>query len=80
MYLWLSLYSGLEEIYWAPKSAVHWGFPGLLEVDIRPPAPLALSQTDILAISEHFFASNEEETALVMPPPITEIHDKKIVI
>jgi len=39
-----------------------------------------LSQTDILAICEHLLASNEEETALVMPPPITENHDKEIFI
>ena len=52
---------------------MHWGFPGLLEVDIRPPAPRALSHTDILTFLEHnCLESNEADTALVIPPPITE--------
>ena len=42
-------------------------------MDIRPPAPRALSQTDNLTFLEHdCFESNEDDTALVIPPPITE--------
>ena len=60
-------------MYSAPRSVIHWGFPGLLEVDIRPPAPRALSHTDILTFLEHnCLESNEADTALVIPPPITE--------
>ena len=43
-YFCLILYSGVTEMYCAPRSAIHSELFELLDVDIRPPAPLALSQ------------------------------------
>ena len=53
---------------------MHCGFFGLLDVAIRPPYPLALSQTfkRILFDALNCSAINADVTALVMPPPITK--------
>ena len=52
---------------------MHCGLFGLLDVAIRPPYPLALSQTfkRILFDALNCSAINADVTALVMPPPIT---------
>ena len=53
---------------------MHCGLFGLLDVAIRPPYPLALSQTfkRILFDALNCSAINADVTALVMPPPITK--------
>ena len=53
---------------------MHCGLFGLLDVAIRPPYPLALSQTFKRILFDdtlHCSAINADVTALVMPPPIT---------
>ena len=54
---------------------MHCGLFGLLDVAIRPPYPLALSQTFKRILFDdtlHCSAINADVTALVMPPPITK--------
>ena len=70
-YLCSVWYWGVAVMYWAPKSAVQLAFEGLLLVDIRPPQPLALSQTEILPGFVAPSASRADVTPLVNPPPIT---------
>ena len=70
-YLCSIRYLGVAVIYWAPRSAVHLGFVELLLVDILPPHPLALSQTERLTGFFWFSVKNDEVRALVKPPPTT---------
>ena len=70
-YLCSAWYWGVAVMYWAPKSAVQLALEGLLLVDIRPPQPLALSQTEILPDFVAPSASRADVTPLVNPPPIT---------
>ena len=65
------------EIYWAPRSAVHFGFLGLREVDIRPPAPLALSHIVTWTFFNAIFSEAKAAVAApVIPPPITNLKKK----
>ena len=67
------------EIYWAPRSAVHFGFLGLRDVDIRPPAPLALSHIVTWTFFNAIFSEAKAAVAApVIPPPITNLKKDQI--